>query len=634
MKKRTTLLVLGALVLGACGAIWTPYNRSHQQNTDPINGLMGFTTVSGDTISFSATNRNTGSSDNITPSPAWTASTSWFQYMGSNSNVFQWPSSLTLTLTPAPQYWAPQSVTIGGTSRQPNGLATSIGRLELVASDSSGSFSTFSYTAEQCVQAKLAGGASLLTAGEDCYDGTSLVVFDANGVGVGAIQSSWTPVCCGSSNCDTKCGGSTCPACAWQDNSQSDVKWHIGYYQSQKIGSASPYNIYAMVCQPAGSGNDDAMIINHGGYVLDNAQEQFCLWGASLGYTTAMSTYRGEPIALGPNWPYPFPYTGAPLYKQSDGNVELCLGEAVDSMELTSVVQSTWDITPQNTVMWGHSHGACVTERAVEAGVKVSAAAAFDAPTDFYNWYTYCAAGSLCDAPAPTPTLCTANAQCPSGTCFDYYCTCTTNTDCPWTGWSCVDDYCALPGNVEGGIACSLGYGSGSSPNCTYGGLAGYPNLTSIAPSDSRIPYDWRSPATYASDLGARTDVAMLLMQGNSDTLIEPAQACELTYKAWNGSSTNVYYDVNHNVYVVGGVAQVPGGAGDSGYGVPTACGGSNDALTWQTSWPNWSTGKPYLVVYDGQTHTSIVEPSGGIFNPAIGTPWNDFKGWLNYWFG
>jgi hypothetical protein len=55
----------------------------------------------------------------------------------------------------------------------------------------------------------------------------------------------------------------------------------------------------------------------------------------------------------------------------------------------------------------------------------------------------------------------------------------------------------------------------------------GVPGLP-LTPSESRIPYDWRSPLSYAADLQARTDVKLLVLQGNADALIEPSQACAL----------------------------------------------------------------------------------------------------------
>jgi hypothetical protein len=37
-------------------------------------------------------------------------------------------------------------------------------------------------------------------------------------------------------------------------------------------------------------------------------------------------------------------------------------------------------------LMWGHSHGSCITERAIERGAPVQVAVSLDGPTDFTTW--------------------------------------------------------------------------------------------------------------------------------------------------------------------------------------------------------------------------------------------------------
>src|SRR5262249_990710 len=72
----------------------------------------------------------------------------------------------------------------------------------------------------------------------------------------------------------------------------------------------------------------------------------------------------------------------------SSGNIEFCLGEVTDVMRLTDLVRSTFssEVDTTRMVMWGHSHGGCVTLRAVEHGVQLAAAASFSGPTDFAAW--------------------------------------------------------------------------------------------------------------------------------------------------------------------------------------------------------------------------------------------------------
>jgi hypothetical protein len=41
---------------------------------------------------------------------------------------------------------------------------------------------------------------------------------------------------------------------------------------------------------------------------------------------------------------------------------------------------------PQQVFMWGHSHGSCITELALERGAPVQVAVSLDGPTDFATW--------------------------------------------------------------------------------------------------------------------------------------------------------------------------------------------------------------------------------------------------------
>jgi hypothetical protein len=139
----------------------------------------------------------------------------------------------------------------------------------------------------------------------------------------------------------------------------------------------------------------------------------------------------------------------------------------------------------------------------------------------------------------------------------------------------------------------------------------------------SRVPYDWRSPVTYASDLTARTDVKLLLIQGGADALIEPSQACELAYRV--GDFTNVQVGNNELSNLGTFSAQVitgpPGGADPM---APTGCdphqtGVQNPSLPqyllqWQPHgspmsnpigiWPS----RRYLLVFDGAQHADVVD--------------------------
>ena len=68
-------------------------------------------------------------------------------------------------------------------------------------------------------------------------------------------------------------------------------------------------------------------------------------------------------------------------------------------LRLTDIVLGFPASDPSRVLMWGYSHGACITERAIEQGAPVHVAAAFAAPTDFSAWYDYCGLpGALCSA--------------------------------------------------------------------------------------------------------------------------------------------------------------------------------------------------------------------------------------------
>jgi hypothetical protein len=342
------------------------------------------------------------------------------------------------------------------------------------------------------------------------------------------------------------------------------------------------------------------MIINHGDerslydgtkHVLDNPWLWYCLWGASQGFVTAVSAYRGEGIELisSNDGVVVGNYTAMtnPVAPVSGGNFEFCQGEVIDSIQLTRVVQSVWNIDANHTVMWGASHGGCVTERAVESGVQVTTAAAFSAPTDLYNWYQYCP----------------PNSSPPSA--------------------------CSKLANVQGDLGAALGQISAPA----------FP----VSPTQTRIPYDWRSPASFAADLGARKDVSMLLVQGNDDALVEPAQACELANNAWGSSGTSYYFPLNTlgsppTVSNAANNGPPPGGA-DMGKIYNVAHTGCDQATFPSLNWGsatahavNWSKGTHYLLVYGGVDHNNESVSSGhiGVINAFGSSPsWVDFVSWL-----
>jgi hypothetical protein len=327
----------------------------------------------------------------------------------------------------------------------------------------------------------------------------------------------------------------------------SGVQWEIGHYKVEGK------TIYGIVCSPTTAGKHKTVIINHGGFELNETSlNNLCIPSAAAGWVVAMSAYRGEKIkhstpVVAPGQPIPADAPIAPgaSVVQSQGEIELCLGEVTDVFRLTEIVRGWPSVDPDRVLMWGHSHGACITVRAVQRGIKVKAAAAFAAPTDMVEWYKY--------SPPPTPSD-----------------TVLTNTRL------------ALP--------------------TTFGDITTTPNTT-VTPDQSRIPYDWRSPVTYAEDLKARTDVKILLLQGNADPLIHPSQACALARAYAPSNSPPGTASMNWHLDASGAAVAA----------TPVDCTGFT-GLTWQTGAPprgTWPDSR-YLLVYDNLNHGTILTGSAG----------------------
>jgi Prolyl oligopeptidase family len=171
---------------------------------------------------------------------------------------------------------------------------------------------------------------------------------------------------------------------------QVTVTWQVGNYWSDGL------RIFGLVCTPTSlSGPRPIAILNHGlvavpvgSAVLFPAIEQNgwtgCTKLASKGWLAAISTYRGEIIgsAIGGGLPAPF----TTYWAQSDGGLELCLGEVDDVLNLLSAVTALPNVNASHVLMWGHSHGSCITERAIERGAPVQIAVSLDGPTDFTTW--------------------------------------------------------------------------------------------------------------------------------------------------------------------------------------------------------------------------------------------------------
>lgn len=181
------------------------------------------------------------------------------------------------------------------------------------------------------------------------------------------------------------------------------VTWQIGNYLSDGL------QIYGLLCTPTSSpGPYPVAILNHGlmwttsstGQLVFPAIQAFGLTGcttmAAHGWLTAISTYRGEFVSemvdevrspiIGGSGLSPFARRQYKFTATSEGHLELCLGEVDDVLNLLSAVRALPIAEAQHVLMWGHSHGSCITERAIERGAPVQIAVSIDGPTDFTTW--------------------------------------------------------------------------------------------------------------------------------------------------------------------------------------------------------------------------------------------------------
>jgi Prolyl oligopeptidase family len=167
---------------------------------------------------------------------------------------------------------------------------------------------------------------------------------------------------------------------ALPSGTSNTVTWQVGNYLSDG------FQIYGLLCIPTSlPGPYPVAIINHGlppGFPIPGIQQiewNGCIEMAVNGWLTAISTYRGESIS---GLPPPFTTFGA----VSDGGLELCFGEVDDVLNLLSAVTALTNANANQVLMWGHSHGSCITELAVEKGGPVQVAVSLDGPTDFTTW--------------------------------------------------------------------------------------------------------------------------------------------------------------------------------------------------------------------------------------------------------
>ncbi len=379
----------------AAGAVTSPSSRTAGSSANAVK-LSGYVETAGQTITIEAVDQDTGQAVMLGTATAAVTGTPHTTPSGKHYRTYRWSFDAGVM---ASHYWAPQKIVAD--------VAISQGHLELIATAGNETLRTYSAAARASAQAS---HDDPQTAAKRFTDGTSTVLFDQNGVGNGP-EMPWVQVQ----------GMISDP----HSNLYSSVAWSVGYYTVQ-----NGLKIYALICSPTTGGPYPVVIYNHGGtgsgdggnlngvvtaagwtvqpVLLDaNGHPVLgpnglpipvpdslgqCLDWAKRGWVFATSAYRGESVVITSQSPS-FPTPAQPW--QSGGNVEFCMGEVTDVMALTDLlVNHAHSITLGSTaekvainpngelLMYGYSHGGCVTYRAVEQGAPAKAFSVIEGFTD------------------------------------------------------------------------------------------------------------------------------------------------------------------------------------------------------------------------------------------------------------
>jgi dienelactone hydrolase len=393
-----------------------PPSRTAKESTEHVT-LKGYIEAPGRTITFHAVDQNTGKLTPLSGKATSAASGSTHTTSSGHSyTLYPWSFDAGVLLS---NFWAPQSIANG------SDLASSQGHLEIFASAGGKNLYTFSHAALISFKASSEDPA---TAAAKYADGKSTVLFDQDGVGSGTATS-WV-------NVQGMISKPLSP-------SYPSVAWSVGSYTVE-----GGKKIYGLICAPATGGPYPVLIYNHGGFggiagvvtssgwtsppLLPLATPDGlgqCLDWAKRGWVVAMSSYRGENVNI-TSASSAFPAPGTPW--TSDGNLEFCMGEVTDVMALTDLVVnhaasitvgSTSEIVPLNVngkvLMYGYSHGGCITYRAVEQGAPVTAFSVIEGFTDlnlnYLNWTSHgqpAWKAALAAGAFTLPTACTSGGGC------------------------------------------------------------------------------------------------------------------------------------------------------------------------------------------------------------------------------
>jgi hypothetical protein len=380
---------------GAEGAGWvqSPASRNGANSLNAVT-LIGYVDSPNQTITFTIVDQNSGNPVALASTATSAATgTSYKTSSGSGYTLYAWTIDAGVL---AANYWAPQFQNLPPGSPVPN-LAVGQGRLEIVASAGGTQLSTFSQAA---LDLFLVSSKDPETAAAIYADGTTTVLFAQNGVGFGP-ETPWVNI---QGMISTPPGPPSPP--------YLPVAWSVGSYSVE----GGTKKIYALICSPSSGGPYPVAIYNHGGVFSFNGGNVSgmvtssgwtsapkgvpdglgqCIDWAKRGWVFATSSYRGESIKITSS-----STDFAAGTWTSGGNPELCLGEVTDVMALTDLIVnhassisdgSTGALVPLNVngkvLMYGYSHGGCVTYRAVEQGAPVTAFAVIEGFTDFILGY-------------------------------------------------------------------------------------------------------------------------------------------------------------------------------------------------------------------------------------------------------
>lgn len=473
------------------------------------------------------------------------------------SGYFPWSATISAS-TMQQKHWRPLLL---GT-----GAFIAMGRLELSAFQGPDQMATFSARARQCAIDEMNAGASQQEAGSRCSDGDTLARFDVTAWNNAPITSPWVVHA--------------------EKNLTSPTPSGTSAVNVKVVRYAVPAGIdaWAMICTPSTApppSGHRLMIYNHGGGRGTTGLDAWrCLESARRGWVFAMTAYRGEPLYVHNYNAPPFPL--GPMWNSWDmlavpapvGSVEISMGEVMDVHRLLGLMRAQPNVDEDKVFMWGHSHGAGITLRAVESGAQVQAAAAVAPSTDWADVVLQCRARELAGT-LPSSDVC----------------------------------YAVL----HGATAVSAGPGVPASPALpsTPSIVGGFPPSPPPSGVNATLrSYDWRSAQFFAKDLAIRDDVTLLIQHGTADLIVRPHQSCRLATASFEDDIENVWFAPHNDptgdlatetdsVVVCPGVVFSPG---------------PRPVNAWQL-------GHKHFILYADEDHAGL----GADLNPFQSTLWADF---------